>query len=70
MCQAVNDPRSTREKRGENQTEFWGRIGVTQSAGSRYESGRPLSEPLARLLAIAYGTDRQSSKAVEKIRVD
>ncbi|MBK8335062.1 MAG: hypothetical protein IPL03_00110 [Sterolibacteriaceae bacterium] len=33
-----------------NQTEFWKRFGVTQSAGSRYESGRSLPRPLRVLM--------------------
>jgi predicted transcriptional regulator len=48
--------RATREKLGMNQTQFWGPLGVTQSAGSRIEStGRP-SKPVAILIEIAYGT--------------
>ena len=34
------NPREIRHRLGLNQQEFWGRIGVTQSGGSRYESGR------------------------------
>ena len=41
------------------QEEFWGRIGITQSGGSRYESGRLLPEPITILLALAYGDDKQ-----------
>jgi DNA-binding transcriptional regulator YiaG len=33
-----------------NQSDFWSRYGVTQSGGSRYESGRNLPKPLAMLL--------------------
>ena len=29
-----------RKKEGLNQKDFWARYGVTQSGGSRYESGR------------------------------
>lgn len=62
------DLRAKREKLGANQTEFWTRVGVTQSAGSRYESGRPLPKPLAAMLVIAYGTTRQARSAVNKLR--
>lgn len=34
----------------QNQAEFWGPIGVTQSGGSRYEAGRRISTPVALLL--------------------
>ena len=45
-----------RYKRGENQSELWNRIGVTQSGGSRYESGRSIPKPVQLLLQVAYGT--------------
>jgi len=37
---------------GLNQSQFWGRFGVTQSGGSRYESGREVPEPTQLLLAL------------------
>ena len=40
----------TRKKEGLNQKDFWARYGVTQSGGSRYESGRSIPKPLAILL--------------------
>lgn len=46
----LTDLRAYRMSRNENQTEFWGRFGVTQSAGSRYESGREVPAPLAMLV--------------------
>ncbi len=33
-----------------NQSAFWSRFGVTQSGGSRYESGREMPMPLKLLL--------------------
>jgi transcriptional regulator with XRE-family HTH domain len=39
-----------RKKHGFNQSEFWKRYGVTQSGGSRYESGRNIPKSLAILL--------------------
>lgn len=36
---------------GESQTVFWARYGVTQSGGSRYESGRTIPQPTAILIA-------------------
>lgn len=35
----------------ENQETFWRRFGVTQSGGSRYESGRNIPTPIALLVA-------------------
>ena len=57
-----------RKKANLNQSEFWFPIGVTQSGGSRYESGRNIPKPVQRLLEIAYGTEKQSAAAVEALR--
>ncbi len=45
-----------RRDRNENQTEFWRRFGVGQSAGSRYEAGREI--PMStRMLLILYALE-------------
>lgn len=48
----LHDVRSERDRRDLTQTEFWARLGVTQSAGSRFESGRALSETTQLLLTL------------------
>jgi transcriptional regulator with XRE-family HTH domain len=48
------DPRAVREKAGLNQQEFWTKIGVTQSGGSRYESGRQMPKPVRELLRLVH----------------
>jgi len=45
-----SDIADTRKKVNLNQLDFWKRYGVTQSGGSRYESGRNIPKPLAILL--------------------
>ena len=57
-----------RQKAGTNQSVFWSRVGIGQSAGSRYESGRNIPRPVQMLLRIAYGTKAQSAKQVEALR--
>ena len=57
-----------RQKLNINQSEFWSRVGIGQSAGSRYESGRNIPRPVQMLLRIAYGTAAQSAKQVEALR--
>ena len=57
-----------RQKAGTNQSVFWSRVGIGQSAGSRYESGRNIPRPVQMLLRIAYGTKAQASKQVEALR--
>jgi transcriptional regulator with XRE-family HTH domain len=48
------DPRKLRVSLGLNQSEFWERILVTQSGGSRYENGRTMPGPVRKLLGIVY----------------
>ena len=48
------DPREIRHKLGMNQEQFWGMIGVTQSGGSRYESGRTMPKPVLQLLRLVH----------------
>ena len=37
-----------------NQEQFWTQIGVTQSGGSRYESGREMPRPVKELLRLVH----------------
>lgn len=52
---------------GLNQTKFWGRIGVTQSAGSRYETGRNIPPPVRLLLDLVYGTPQVKAATYHKL---
>ncbi len=54
-----------RKKEGVNQLAFWKRYGVTQSGGSRYESGRNIPKPLAILLWL-----HRSGKVTDKDLAD
>jgi DNA-binding transcriptional regulator YiaG len=51
-----------RKKEGLNQKDFWAPYGVTQSGGSRYESGRNIPKPLAILLWL-----HRSGKVTDKV---
>jgi transcriptional regulator with XRE-family HTH domain len=46
----IENPTELRKSAGMNQTEFWKKFGVTQSGGSRYESGRSMPKPLKVLV--------------------
>jgi len=48
------NPRDVRRRLGLNQQEFWTKIGVTQSGGSRYESGREMPKPVRELLRLVH----------------
>jgi predicted transcriptional regulator len=49
------NPVKHREVKKENQSVFWGRLGCTQSCGSRYESGRRVPKSVRMLLALSTG---------------
>lgn len=44
----------TRRKTKLNQTEFWKRVGITQSGGSRYEHGRAMPKPVETLVRLVH----------------
>lgn len=51
---AIQTPRDIRRKLGLNQQDFWSKVGVTQSGGSRYESGRNMPKPVRELLRLVH----------------
>lgn len=57
-----------RKKNGMNQSEFWSRVGVTQSGGSRFENGRNIPRPVQILLHITYGAPKDSEKLIDWLR--
>lgn len=59
----ITDPRQIRRKLRMNQQEFWSRIGVTQSGGSRYESGRTMPKPVRELLRLVHLEGVELSRA-------
>lgn len=48
------DAREIRRKLSMNQQQFWSKLGVTQSGGSRYESGRNMPRPVQQLLRLVH----------------
>lgn len=54
LFQKITNPREIRQKLGLNQEEFWQKIGVTQSGGSRYEAGRDMPKPVNELLRLVH----------------
>jgi transcriptional regulator with XRE-family HTH domain len=50
----TDDVREIRRKLGMNQQQFWSKLGVTQSGGSRYESGRNMPRPVRELLRLVH----------------
>ena len=54
MFEKIQNPREIRLRLNLNQQEFWGQIGVPQSGGSRYESGRNMPKPVRELLRLVH----------------
>ena len=50
----ILNPREIRRRMGLNQQQFWSKIGVTQSGGSRYENGRNIPRPVRELLRLVH----------------
>ena len=57
------DVREIRRKLGMNQSQFWSKIGVTQSGGSPYESGRNIPRPVQALLRLVHVEQIDINKA-------
>lgn len=47
-------PRHLRQRLGLNQQQFWSAVGVTQSGGSRYETGRSMPKPVFELVRLVH----------------
>jgi predicted transcriptional regulator len=54
MVYPAHSPREIRRNLDMNQKDFWLKVGVTQSGGSRYENGRNMPRPVSELLRIVY----------------
>lgn len=50
----TSKPRHIRQRLGLNQQEFWSKVGVTQSGGSRYENGRTMPKPVRELVRLVH----------------
>ena len=59
----ITNPREIRRRLRLNQQEFWSRVGVTQSGGSRYESGRSMPKPVRELLRLVHIEGIELAKA-------
>lgn len=68
ICQSGEDAKRLRKLLGMNQRTFWLPIGITQSGGSRYESGRDMPDPITNLLHLVYGTEQQAFELLEWLR--
>lgn len=54
LFKKIPNPREVRQKLNMNQQEFWSKVGVTQSGGSRYESGREMPKAVRELVRLVH----------------
>jgi hypothetical protein len=52
LAPTINELKKYRIGKRESQEKFWGRFGVTQSSGSRFETGLTIPAPVALLLKL------------------
>lgn len=64
------DAKAARETIGLNQSQFWSKVFVTQSGGSRYENERSVPRPVQALLVLAYGTLDEAKMMFDHLRTD
>lgn len=50
-----------------NQYDFWHKLGVSQSGGSRYESGRDIPDPVLLLVNLVYGRQRTRERVLRRL---
>ena len=67
----VSDARGVAEVRrmlGLTQSAFWGRLGVTQSGGSRYETGREAPSTVMAMLRLIYDPEEEARAFLARLR--
>ena len=50
----ISNPSEIRRKLSLNQYDFWNKVGITQSGGSRYENGRNMPKPVRELVGLVH----------------
>jgi len=65
---SIRKCRELRRKMNLSQSEFWNRIGVTQSGGSRYEAMRRVPKTTQTVIDLAYGTTKVALEKLAALR--
>lgn len=68
ICTTGQDIRDLRDRMGMKQAKFWKRISVTQSGGSRYETGRTIPKQVLLLIHLAYGKTKEAERLLKELR--
>ena len=59
-----------RNKLSLNQSDFWSKMGISQSGGSRYESGRNIPRTTQCLLHLVYAPEAQALALLKHLRAE
>lgn len=70
LCPTGKDARCLRRRLGMNQADFWHQVSVTQSGGSRYESGRTMPIQVAWALHLVFSGEQQANKLLQILRMN
>ena len=65
---SIRNYRELRRKMNISQSEFWSRIGVTQSGGSRYETTRRVPKPTQTVINLAYSSAKTALETLAALR--
>ncbi|MEY4593537.1 MAG: hypothetical protein RIR18_2432 [Pseudomonadota bacterium] len=57
-----------RKSLGLNQSEFWGRVFVSQSRGSRHESGESMPRGVECLLRLIFCSEKEARENLAQLR--
>lgn len=68
ICTTGEDIRDLRRRMGVKQSDFWKRILVTQSGGSRYEGGRTIPKQVLLLIHLAYAKTVDADRLLKELR--
>ncbi len=68
LCESGEVALELRKHLGVSQAVFWQRVGVTQSGGSRYESGRAVPRQVLWALHFAYGSEQEAQELLAQLR--
>ena len=68
LCESGEAALELRKHIGVSQAVFWQRVGVTQSGGSRYESGRAVPKQVLWALHFVYGSEQKAQELLAQLR--
>lgn len=64
----ITDHKKMRSKLDLSQAQYWGRIGVTQSCGCRYESGRNIPSQVSIVADMTYSPAKKAVAVLAEMR--